>query len=286
MTVASDGNTPMTVFQKIKEIMDNPNQYPVFTGNEDNATVFYAGTTPFENRYGKESASSFDGRRVARQIIRMMAEQQDPRTSSYFIQKGGSWNGLPSGATSQETVAENVATLNKAVLGNYSSPYSIMKYDEVLFIFSEAAKTGAVPGGDTKAEDYYKEAIRASIKYWIGVDPAKTGIEDTTIDNFIRDYAPYDYTLENILNQKYIAQFWNGYEAWHDYRRTGYPDLKIGNGTFNDHILPTRFAYPTNNATTNPANYAVAVERLKADYKSNDDMKAPVWWSKQAAAVK
>lgn len=286
MTVSKDGTTTMTVFQKIKEIMDNPSVYPIFEGNEDNATIFFTGNTPFQNQFGNESDASFQGRRAAATIIDMMAEQQDPRLSTYFIQKGGSWNGLPSGATSQETVGSNVAELNKKVLGTYTSPYSIIKYDELMFIFSEAAKIGAIPGGDTKALEYYKAAISSSIKYWIGIDPSKNGIEDTTIDNFINNYAPYDYTLENILNQKYIAQFWNGYEAWHDYRRTGYPQLEIGTGTFNDHILPTRFAYPTTTATTNPANYAVVVERLKNDYKANDDMKAPVWWSKQAAAIK
>lgn len=286
MTVSKSGDISMTVFQKIKEIMDNPSVYPIFTGNEDNATLFFSGNNPFQNRYGNESESSFQGRRVAATIISMMAEQQDPRTSTYFKQNGGSWNGLPSGATSQETVGSNIATLNKSVLGTYTSPYSVMKYDEILFIFCEAAKIGAIPGGDAKALEYYKAAISASIKYWVGVDPNKQGIADATIDNFINNYVPYDYTLETILNQKYIAQFWNGYEAWHEYRRTGYPQLEIGTGTFNDHILPTRFAYPTTTATTNPANYAIAVDRIKNDYKGNDDMKAPVWWSKQAAAIK
>lgn len=280
-----DETKELTVFEKIKEIIDKPNDYPIFSGNEDNATVYFSGSTPFENRFGKESDASFQGRRVAEYIISLMAEQQDPRTSTYFIQNGGSWNGLPSGATSQETVAENVATLNKKVLGQYTSPYSIMKYDEIQFILAEAAKTGGITGGDSEAKKYYEEGIRSSIKYWIGIDPNKQGIEETTIDNFINNFAPYDYTLENILKQKYIAQFWNGYEAWHDYRRTGYPQLTIGSGTFNDHILPTRFAYPTTTATTNPNNYATAVDRLKKDYKGSDNMQAPVWWSKQAAAM-
>ena len=59
---------------------------------------------------------------------------------------------------------------------------------------------------------------------------------------------------ELIANQKFLALFWIGMEAYHEYRRTGYPELTIGQGTvFNDYILPTRFAYPNTTMATNNA---------------------------------
>lgn len=285
LTYSADGTVELTVFQKINEILNNSTVYPIFTSNQDNAALDFTGISPFENRFGRESVGTFNQRRAAEQIISMMSEQNDPRITSYFTQQGGTWNGLPSGATSQETVADNVAILNKNVLGSYTSPYGIMKYDEILFIKSEAAKRGIIPGGDVKAEEYYNEAITSSCKYWDSVNPASSGITDEHIINFIYNYAAYNGTLENILNQKYIAQFWVGYEAWHDYRRTGYPRLRIGSGTFNDHILPTRFQYPTAVATTNPDNYQDAVERLRSTYRGSDDMKTPVWWSLDASVI-
>ena len=72
------------------------------------------------------------------------------------------------------------------------------------------------------------------------------------------------------------------YEAWADYRRTGYPVLTIGSGTFTDHILPTRLVYPTNTMETNKEKYNAAVERLRTYYGGADDMKTPVGWSKAA----
>ena len=286
MTVSGDGTQEMTVFEKINEILNDPIKYPVFTSNADNATIFYSGITPFINSFGDQTDGAFNGRNAAEQIVSMMDEQNDPRISTYFVQRGGAWKGVASGAGSQDTDSDNSARLNKSVLGGYTSPYSLMKYDEVLFILCEAAKIGAIPGGDDAASTYYRTAITESIKYWVSVDPNKAGITDEAITNFIDNYAPYDGRLENILNQKYIAMFWVGYEAWHDYRRTGFPKLNIGVGTFNDHILPMRFEYPINTAKTNPANYQVAVDRLKADYGGGDDMRTPVWWSRAAAAIK
>ena len=286
MTFSADGSEELTVFEKINEILNNPVKYPIFTSNSDNATIYFSGITPFINRFGDQTDGAFNGRNAAEQIVNMMDEQNDPRISTYFIQRGGSWKGVASGAGSQDTDMDNSARLNKSVLGNYTSPYSIMKYDEVLFILCEAAKTGVIPGGDLTASAYYREAITSSIKYWVSVDPNKASITDEAINNFIDNYAPYDGRLENILNQKYIAMFWVGYEAWHDYRRTGFPKLNIGNGTFNNHILPTRFEYPINTAKTNPDNYQVAVDRMKTNYGGGDNMRTPVWWSRAAAAIK
>lgn len=81
------------------------------------------------------------------------------------------------------------------------------------------------------------------------------------IEAYLQNVA-YDGTLRCIIEQKYIALFWCGMEAWNEYRRTGYPELAIGSATSNDHILPTRFEYPVNTSTTNPVNYAQAVARL------------------------
>ncbi len=286
ITYSADGNDELTVFEKISEIMNNSITYPIFESNADNATIYYAGVVPYTNRFGDQTEGTFNGRTAAEQIIYMMDEANDPRLSTYFVQRGGAWQGVASGAGSQETDKSGSALPNKAVLGDYTSPYSIMKYDELQFIFAEAAKIGAIPGGDLAAQDYYIEGITSSVKYWIGVDPKKSGITDETINNFISNYAPYDGTLENILNQKYIAMFWVSYEAWHDYRRTGYPKLNVGMGTFNNHVLPTRFEYPVNTASTNPTEYQKAVSRMKADYGGADNMRTPIWWSKQAATIK
>lgn len=204
----------------------------------------------------------------------------DPRLPIYGVQRGSQWDGTESGLPTQETDADASAYLNQDVLGDYTSPYAIMKYDEVLFILSEAAFKGLIPGGEAIAQDYYERAVEASIRYWDEVNPSETyQVSDEVINQFIGKVA-WNNTYEQIMLQKYVALFWVGYEAWHEYRRTELPELPIGSGTDNDHILPRRFQYPVNTATTNPDNYQKVVNRLKNNYGGDDDMKAPVWWSK------
>ncbi|WP_295939560.1 SusD/RagB family nutrient-binding outer membrane lipoprotein [uncultured Alistipes sp.] len=279
----SNRNTAIGVAAKIGEIFSNPEKYPVFAGNADNATLFYDAVEPMVNYFGTRLNTQFTtstGRRPAEQIIDMMNKPGDPRISIWFKQPSGAegWKGGQSGIEAQEADLTGIANLNKENLGEYDSPYALMKYDEVLFIFAEAMQRGWI-AGDTEA--YYQNAVRASIEFWKSMDKTGLNITDKVIENFLAN-VPYDGTLESIINQKYVALFWVGFEAWADYRRTGYPALTIGNGTFNDHILPMRLVYPTNVGETNTNNHKNAVARLKSYYGGDDDMKTPVWWSKAA----
>ena len=281
----SNRDSELGISEKLAKVITNPAKYPVFTGNEDNATLYYDEVEPFVNYFGSLASSSFtSARKICSTIINMMSPTGDPRISIYFVQGGESWKGCESGQPVQETESSGIAMLNRDNLGSFASPYSFMKYDEVLFIYAEAAKRGWIAGGDIVAEQFYREAITASIRFWGSIDTNKTVITDKTITNFLAK-VPYNNTLEQILNQKYVALFWTGYEAWHEYRRTGYPDLVIGKATSNDHILPTRFQYPDNTASVNIANYQVQIERMHSVYKGGDDMKTPVWWSKRAVEM-
>ncbi len=279
----SNRNSTLGIAAKVSEMFNDPDTYPVFTGNGDNAEMNYDNTEPFVNYFGTLLNTQFTtstGHRPAEQLIDMMSVPGDPRISIWFRQPSGAdgWKGGQSGIEAQEADLSGIANLVKDNLGQYDSPYSLMKYDEVLFIFAEAMQRGWITGD---AEAYYTNAIRSSINYWSGVDVTGVTVTDRVIDNFLAK-VPYDGTLESIMNQKYVAMFWTGFEAWADYRRTGYPALVIGNGTLNDHVLPTRLVYPTNVAETNGANYEAAVARLKTVYGGGDDMKTPIWWSKAA----
>lgn len=227
----SNRNEVFGVAEKINRVFTNPTSYPVFGSNDDNATLYYDDVEPFVNYFGSTTSSSFvSSRKTCSTIIDMMSIPGDPRISAYFVQGGERWKGRPSGMPSQETDSDGIASLNRDNLGAYSSPYSFMKYDEVLFIFCEAIKRGWVAGGDPLAEEYYKQAITASIRYWNSIDTKKTVITDKTISNFLAK-VPYNNTVEQIINQKYVALFWVGYESWYEYRRTGFPKLKIGTAT-------------------------------------------------------
>ena len=160
-----------------------------------------------------------------------------------------------------------------------------MCYDELQFILAEAAIKGWINGGEEAARDFYEAGVRASMEKWnefgvYSLTPVTITAEDvdTFLESRLASWEQADDKIGLIANQKFLALFWMGMEAYHEYRRTGYPELTIGGGTFNDHVLPTRFAYPETSVATNAAHVAEALERMGGE----NNMKTPVWWSRKA----
>lgn len=287
--------------QKIAQIFNNPDEYPIFRSNDDNATVQFSGEFPYVNYFGGQTNQGFtgSGRRLAEQLIDMMVYMDggdtvliDPRLPviGKINENAGHWKGGVSGGTIQQTTASNreAAFLNTEVFCRNDATYTFMDFAEVKFIEAEATLRGVIPGGTTIAKTHYEDAITASMEKWATVAPFSTTpvtIDQEKIDAFINfseirfdTEQSTEALMEKLAIQKHLALFWIGTEAWHEYRRTGYPDLTIGEGTLNDRILPTRFAYPSTTVASNSENVNAAINNMGG----TNDMKTPVWWSKQA----
>ena len=94
--------------------------------------------------------------------------------------------------------------------------------------------------------------------------------------------APAAEKLERIITQKWIVLFFNGNEAWAEYRRTGYPQLipvayNGSGGVVNSATGPQRMPYPQEEYTNNAANVAEAVNTLLG---GPDNMATKVWWAR------
>ena len=76
--------------------------------------------------------------------------------------------------------------------------------------------------------------------------------------------------LNQIITQKWIAWVGNGYEAYNDYRRTGYPRLALALNAQGDdpNVLPKRFVYPASELSGNANNAPNPVPGTTV----------PVWW--------
>lgn len=289
------------VNQKINEVLNNPEEYPIFRSNEDNATVQFTGEFPYVNFFGAETNQGFtaSGRHLAEQLIDMTVFVEggdtvliDPRLPVYgkINPVAGMWKGAVAGGTIEQTSTSNreAALLNTEVFCRNDATYTFMDFAEVQFILAEAALKGIIPGGKMQAKEYYERAIASSMEKWNEVAHYSTtpaAITQEAVSSFIQYPAVYfdpaqpdDVLEEKLANQKYIALFWVGMEAWHEYRRTGYPELTIGQGTLNDGVLPTRFAYPSSTIASNSEHANAAIQNMGGA----NDMKTPVWWSKQA----
>ncbi len=70
-------------------------------------------------------------------------------------------------------------------------------------------------------------------------------------------YTPAD-GIKQIAYQRWVHLYMNGYEAWAEWRRTGYPILMPAPNNSNIPI-PRRQAYPANEQNINATNYQAAI---------------------------
>lgn len=154
----------------------------------------------------------------------------------------------------------------------------LMEYSEVEFLLSEA-------NGWDQAN--YENGVKASMEKWL--------VPAADITAFVAKLPPA--TKETVLTQKYVALFMQPYEAWAEYRRTGYPNTSIlllpnETGTLNVPVkgattyvftslidgltdLPNRLYYPTVIQTLNVDNYKAAATAI-----GGDKMNTKLIWDK------
>ena len=80
-----------------------------------------------------------------------------------------------------------------------------------------------------------------------------------------------------IAEEKWVSLFGQGFDAWTEWRLTGYPTLLPATDNFNDGNIPRRYLYPTEESTLNNAMYMEGVSALTPAEDSNSSR---VWWDK------
>jgi len=166
----------------------------------------------------------------------------------------GKYVGAANGLSNSDANSQGFAKTSKP--GTYfltsQSPAVIFSYSEVLFALSEATARGYIPGD---AEQLYKNAITASINQF--------GISDATvITNYLNQPSvKFDATnyAKSIGEQKWIAFYGQGLDAFAEWRRLDYPVLVAGPATVLDGKIPSRFFYPGTEQSLNGASYQAAI---------------------------
>lgn len=163
-------------------------------------------------------------------------------------------------------------------------PFITLGYAEQNFILAEAALRGWVDGS---ADTYYKKGIEASMRF-IADHTDDTYCHNHKItDEYIADYlnSPAiqltegrDNGLEMLMTQRYLAAFLHcPWDAYYDYRRTGYPEMPINVETNQNEVstqLPKRWMYPQEELDYNGDNVKEAIQR---QYGGEDNHNALMW---------
>ncbi len=136
---------------------------------------------------------------------------------------------------------------------------------EVHFIIAEAALMGWT---SENAQAHYEEGVEASLKAW--------GIWGDYSSYILNTGVAYEGSLEQIMEQKWIASWTAAAESWFDYRRTGLPALQPGEIVKRD-AMPLRFYYSVDEMDYNPENSQTAISLLETTEFSAEDGENSAW---------
>lgn len=240
----------------------------------------------------------FNEYRVSNTLVDVLLNTNDPRLPLYLdpARTDGQYRGLQNGLNPTQIGEINVDEYSRDsdIIANQYAPTGLLIYPEVLFLKAEAALLNWSGAGSDPAE-YYEEGIRSSITYWLWVyDDIKsrlpadqaTALKDIEItEEAITDYLDeeeiiYDPSkgLEQIITQKWLALVNQGFEAWAEYRRTGFPILNaipnLDNASETGLEVPSRVIYPAQESVAyNRENYLEAIDQQGPDLPTTK-----VWW--------
>lgn len=262
-------DSPINVKTEITRILSDPAKYPVMASVADNIQLNYLDATNNQNPVNVNRKTR-DDHRVSATLIDRLTALNDGRLPIYanLPADGGTYKGVPNGLASSDANALGLTKTSK--VGNYfvaaTAPGVIMTYAELLFLKAEFAYKGVTIAGETATN--YAAAITASFAQYKLAAPT-----DYIAANALKAGAD---GFTQIMEQKWIALYGQGLEAWTEYRRTGIPALKTPTLNTNQNVLPTRLPYPGSEESLNFENYSAALTKQGG----KNDMKLKLWFAK------
>jgi len=273
----------------------------VFTSNADNLWVAMAeGPSQWTNQNGISRAFlSSDGGQPGtlsktlidelKGPIKNSVADDDPRLMIFSEGFGTHTNpleqrGLPNGLDQTMVdamegkkgvnIAATFSQLNSKLI-QVDDPYLLMSYSEVALLLADAGVRGIGGVSAANAETNYNAGVRAAMQMYTPFDPS-FAVSDATVDAYLaaRPFpADKDGRLEAIGTQLWLSKFMNWWDAWADWRRTGYPVLTPVNfpGNVTGGTIPRKLRIPNTEIATNQANYSEGAT-------TPDTPVGRVWW--------
>lgn len=180
----------------------------------------------------------------------------------------GIYVGVPLGEGNDANLFPKRSWFGPAIIKSFDQPVVLMTAAESFFLQSEAAQR-AYTTNDAKAlyESGVKEAFTAA---GLTVADATTYLAKS-VNNV--SWASSTDKIEAIITQKWVAMFsLTGFEAWSEYRRTGFPRVPLATRAIQAKA-PARLFYPTSEIATNSEN--VAAQNVTSQFDNK------IFWAKK-----
>ncbi len=153
------------------------------------------------------------------------------------------------------------------------APYLLMHYAETAFLLAEALERGIGSGISGQAQDHYESGVRAAMQMYTPFH-SSLQVSDDEVDAYLarHPYGQEKPALEMIGEQMWASKFLNWWEAWSDWKRTGYPELTPTNHPLNitQGQIMRRLRYPAQEAASN--------EHFAEGSTQPDTFMTRVWW--------
>jgi len=250
---------PVLAKQIITEVLADP--AGLISSETETAQLTYVGS-PNQNPIARIFETR-DDYRISKTIVDRLKALNDPRLSVYANKTKDAtpevYVGLPNGLTTGDASTYGFTKTSKP--GDFFTkaiaPAIILSYSESLFDRAEAAARGF---SAENASVLYQQAIRVSLQYY--------GFDATAIQTYLaQPTVQYDASnfRKSIGEQKWIALFGQGMEAYTEWRRLDYPQLQPAVAGVLDGKIPLRFIYPGGEQALNKNSYTEAVAKQGAD---------------------
>ncbi len=265
----------------MREIIGNPAVYPIMDAVADNAALKYVESPNLFPVTGQRAAF-FLQRRIAKTFADKMNALQDPRMPIFgqptveSVDNGTpKWAGVRNGeedANLSSDIDNKVSALGVIYYNGQQVAVPaqglVMLVSELKFILAESVVKGYITGD---AKQFYEEGIKANMDYYKSI----SGVNIAATPGYLSQpgVAFNDAkALELIGTQRWIALFFNDWQAWHEWKRTGFPVLTPSIVNFNGNRIPVRLIYPSDVQVTNRKSYEDAVKA-----QGIDDINTKTW---------
>lgn len=288
------------VSAEMQAIVSNPTINPIFTSNDDNAELKYLAAAPNQWPLYGSRVGSFDEIRVSKTLSDRLIALNDTRINVFARPSQSSILGGTPKAEGIPNGLDDVAALNYnggpqgvsrvgytfaclvcndpgQAVADPSAPRAIlMNFSELQFILAEAREKSLISTGT--AETYYTNGINANFSYWKSLVPTQYNVNLNMPSGYlIQPQVAFTGSqadkLAKIALQKWIALYFNGLEAWFEWRRTGMPEIIPGTANLNSNKVPIRYVYPLSEQSLNGVNRSKAVTAQGG----TDDINTKMW---------
>ncbi|MGB8703544.1 MAG: SusD/RagB family nutrient-binding outer membrane lipoprotein [Gillisia sp.] len=194
----------------------------------------------------------------------------DSRLSVYA--RSTTKEGVPYGYAGESGAGKNQMSIYFWDYKNFTSPLPAFTASYTYLMRAEA---GAIGWTSEDAQAMLTTGIEksyATLDYHYGTDIS--GDAEAYATARLADAASVGI-LQVIGEEKWVALYGQGFDAWAEWRRTGFPNLTPATDFLNSGEIPTRYDYPSEESGLNSSNYATGVSGLTP---AEDVNTSHVWW--------